>query len=124
MASTMSNTTPTTLFEPQRYDFTRQRLFPGFDGKFCKIQPSIATDGHGTALLGFQKLLLTGSDVFYGQFISKSVDGGRTWSEPVEQTALADTWEGDIRVAHYATIRHAACRSTSARRARGTEARS
>ena len=91
-----------------RYDFTRQRLFPGFDGKFCKIQPSIATDGHGTALLGFQKLLLTGSDVFYGQFISKSVDGGRTWSEPAEQTALADTWEGDIRVAHYATIRHAA----------------
>ena len=27
---------------------------------------TIATDGHGTALLGFQKLLLTGSDVFYG----------------------------------------------------------
>ena len=91
-----------------RYDFTRQRLFPGFDGKFCKIQPSIATDGHGTALLGFQKLLLTGSDVFYGQFLSKSADGGRTWSEPVAQTALADTWEGDIRVARYATIRHAA----------------
>ena len=65
-------------------DFTRQRIFPGFDGRLCKIQPSIATDGKGTTLLGFQKLLLTGSDVFYGQFLSKSVDDGKTWSEPVE----------------------------------------
>ena len=48
MASTMSNTTPTTLFEPQRYDFTRQRLFPGFDGKFCKIQPKIRRLRRGT----------------------------------------------------------------------------
>jgi hypothetical protein len=104
----MSSLNPTTLFEPQRYDFTRQRLFPGFDGKLCKIQPSIATDGKGTALLGFQKLLLTGSDVFYGQFLSKSVDGGRTWSEPVEQTALADTWENGMRTARYATVRYAA----------------
>ena len=91
-----------------RYDFTRQRLFPGFDGKFCKVQPSIATNGHGTALLGFQKLLLTGSDVFYGQFLSKSADGGMTWSEPVEQAALADTWEGDTRVARTATLHYAA----------------
>ena len=92
----------------QRWDFTRQRLFPGFDGKFCKIQPSVACDGSGTALLGFQKLLLTGSDVFYGQFLSKSTDGGRTWGEPVEQTALADTWEDGFRVARCATVRHAA----------------
>ncbi len=90
----------------QRWDFTRQRLFPGFDGKLCKIQPSIASDGRGTALLGFQKLLLTGSDVFYGQFLSKSVDGGRTWSDPVEQKALADIWEDGFRVARYATVRH------------------
>ena len=92
----------------QEFDFTRQRLFPGFDGKLCKIQPSIATDGRGVALLGFQKLLLTGSDVFYGQYLSKSADGGRTWSEPVVQEALADTWEDGFRVARYATIRHSA----------------
>ena len=104
----MSNLNTTPLFEPQRYDFTRQRLFPGFDGKFCKIQPAIATDGKGTVLLGFQKLLLTGSDVFYGQFLSKSVDGGRTWSAPVEQTALADTWENGMRTARYAMVRYAA----------------
>ena len=47
------------------YDFTRQRLFPGFDGRLCKMQPTIAMDGKGTALLAYQRLLLTGSDVFY-----------------------------------------------------------
>ena len=56
-------------------------LFPGFDGKFCKMQPTVATDWKGTALLTFQRLLLTGSDVFYGEFVSKSSDGGLTWSE-------------------------------------------
>ena len=89
------------------FSFSRQRLFPGFDGNLCKVQPSIATDGKGVAILGFQKLLLSGSDVFYGQFLSKSVDGGRTWSEPVEQTALADTHENGLRVARYATVRYA-----------------
>lgn len=89
------------------FSFSRQRLFPGFDGKLCKIQPSIATDGKGVAILGFQKLLLSGCDVFYGQFLSKSVDGGMTWSEPVEQAALADTHENGLRVAHYATVRYA-----------------
>lgn len=89
--------------------FTRQRLFPGFDGKLCKVQPSIATDGKGLAILAFQKLLLSGSDVFYGQFMSRSVDGGRTWSEPREMTSLKDgRTEDGMRVARYATVYHAA----------------
>ena len=90
------------------FAFTRQKLFPGFDGRLCKVQPMVASDGRGTALLSFQKLLLTGSDVFYGQYVSKSVDGGRTWGEPVEQTALADTREDGHRVAHYATVYYSA----------------
>ena len=90
------------------YDFTRQRLFPGFDGRLCKIQPTIATDGKGTALLAYQRLLLTGSDVFYGQFMSRSTDGGKTWSEPVELAALKDTHENGYRVARYATVRYSA----------------
>ena len=88
------------------YDFTRQRLFPGFDGKLCKVQPTIATDGKGTALLAFQRLLLTGSDVFYGQFMSKTSDHGNTWGEPAELTVLKDTWENGYRVARYATIHY------------------
>ena len=90
------------------YTFTRQRLFPGFDGKYCKVQPTIATDGKGTALLAYQKLLLTGSDVFYGQYMSRSTDGGRTWSEPVALTALKDTREGAFRVTRYATVHYSA----------------
>ena len=93
------------------YDFTRQRLFPGFDGRFCKIQPTIATDGKGTALLAFQRLLLSGSDVFYGQFMCKSADGGKTWSDPVEMTALKDTRENGFRVARYATIHYSRANS-------------
>ena len=88
------------------YDFTRQRLFPGFDGRLCKIQPTIAFDGKGNALLAFQRLLLSGMDVFYGQFMSKSEDGGRTWSAPVEMTALRDTQENGYRVARYGTVRY------------------
>ena len=93
------------------YDFTRRRLFPGFDGRLCKVQPTIASDGKGTALLAFQRLLLAGSDVFYGQFMSKSVDGGETWSDPVELTALKDTYENGYRVARYATVHYSAANS-------------
>lgn len=91
---------------PIAYDFTRQRLFPGFDGKTCKIAPEIATDGKGVALLSWQNLLLTGSDVFYGQYLTRSTDGGRTWGEPQVQTALADTREGKLRVCHCAHVHY------------------
>lgn len=80
------------------FDYERQRLFPGYDGKTCKVIPSIATDGE-TVLLGYQHLLLTGSDVFYDKFIVKSTDGGKTWGEPKVQSALKDRWTGDIRTA-------------------------
>lgn len=86
------------------YDFTRQRLFPGFDGKTCKIQPSVATDGKGTVLLAWQNLLLTGSDVFYGESMCRSTDGGKTFSQPVDQKVFADTWEGKIRTAYYGKV--------------------
>jgi len=85
---------------------TRQRLFPGFDGKMCKIQPSVATDGEGLAVMGFQKLLLTGSDVFFGQYLTRSADGGRTWSEPRLAEALHDTHENGLRVSRYATVHY------------------
>ena len=97
---------PVAPLEKKNPHFSRQRLFPGFDGKFCKIQPSIATDGKGTAILGFQKLLLSGCDVFYGQYLSKSSDGGKTWSEPVKQAVLEDTAEHGCRVARYGTVRY------------------
>lgn len=89
------------------FRLSRERLMPGFDGKYCKIQPNVATDWKGTALLTYQRLLLSGSDVFYGQFIAKSSDGGRTWSEPKEIALFRDTQEDGCRVARYANVRYA-----------------
>ena len=81
--------------------YSRQQLFPGFDGKTCKVQPSVATDGKGTVLLTWQNLLLAGSDVFYGESMAKSGDGGRTFSPGIAQPVLESTWEGGIRTAYY-----------------------
>jgi len=89
--------------EPE-YSFTRQRLFSGFDGKTCKVVPYVATDGEGTVLMCWDKLLLSGCDVFLGIYMAKSADGGKTWSEPILQEALADTREGDLRVARSAGV--------------------
>ena len=92
----------------QKATFERRRLFPGFDGRFCKVQPAVASDGRGTALLTYQRLLLSGSDVFYGQFISKSTDGGKTWSEPKEITSLVDEWKGKRRITRYGNPHYSA----------------
>ena len=91
---------------PDQVSYSRQRLFSGFDGKTCKIQPSIATDGAGTVLLSWQNLLLTGSDVFYGESMAKSTDGGKTFGPGVDQKIFADTWEGKIRTTYYGTVNY------------------
>ena len=91
---------------PDEVSYSRQRLFSGFDGKTCKIQPSIATDGSGTVLLAWQNLLLTGSDVFYGESMAKSTDGGKTFAPGVDQKIFADTWEGKIRTTYYGTVNY------------------
>ena len=88
------------------YDFTRTRLFSGFDGKMCKMSPSIATDWEGTILISYAHLLLTGSDVFYGQDMYKSEDNGQIWKIVRKSKSLKETWDGDLRVdyraaAHY-----------------------
>jgi len=83
---------------PVPYDFTRQRLFPGWDGKMSKSCPAVATDGKGTALMTWQMLQVSGSDVFKGMYMTKSTDGGRTWGEPKRMTALTERRDGKRRV--------------------------
>ena len=56
----------------------------------CAAQPSIATDGSGTVLLTWQNLLLTGSDVFYGESMARSTDNGRTFAPGRDQHLDAD----------------------------------
>lgn len=86
--------------------FTRQRIFPGFDGKFCKICPGIGTDGGTNVFLTYRHLLLTGCDVFYGTYLSRSPDGGRTWNAPVELKGIADVHKDGVRTAFCAGARY------------------
>lgn len=86
---------------------TRNRLFPGFDGKFCKMSPNIATDWNGNAILTYGMLLLSGSDVFFGTYVTKSTDGGDTWCEPKKVESIKDEYVGDVRVSYAAGIRYA-----------------
>ena len=87
------------------YSFAAEAVFPGYDGTTCKVQPKIATDG-ANSFLFYQKLLLGGSDVFTGQYIAKSTDGGQTWGTPKLSTVMVDTTERGKRVSHYAQIIH------------------
>ncbi len=59
----------------------RKRLFSGFDGTFCKVDPKIAQNGDETAIF-YSMLLLSGSDVFYECCVSLSHDGGKTFPPP------------------------------------------
>ncbi len=61
--------------------YERQKLFTGFDGKFCKVNPSIIKD-ENRAIILYTMLDLGGSDVFHDTYIAKSTDGGNTFSEP------------------------------------------
>ena len=64
------------------FDYYRDRMFPGFDGKYCKICPHIACDGKDQAYMFYSMLYLGGSDVFHDTYVVKSTDGGMTFGEP------------------------------------------
>ena len=94
------------LGEACQVTLSRATHFSGYDGKWCKVQPSVATDGKGLALMTWQMLRLTGSDVFSGEFMAKSTDGGMSFSAGVEQNVLADSWDGKIRTAFYGSVHY------------------
>ena len=78
------------------YEFTRQRIMPGFDGKTCKVVPSIGTDGK-TTLLTYSMNSLQGADVTVDFYMAKSTDGGKSFSEPITQSGLSDTYDNGVR---------------------------
>jgi hypothetical protein len=67
-------------------------LSHGYDGKMCWVHPRAGIvphpDGPPSVILTMQKLLLTGSDVFYALNDMRSDDLGHTWTGPTEH---ADT---------------------------------
>jgi len=72
------------------YDLKLEAIHRGFDGRYCWVHARAgAIPGRAPrVVLTMQKLLLTGSDVFYALNEMRTDDGGRRWSGPVEHATL------------------------------------
>jgi hypothetical protein len=68
------------------FEIQLDRVHRGYDGKTCWVHPRAgAIPGAApSVVLTMQKLLLTGSDVFYALNEMRSDDFGKTWSGPRE----------------------------------------
>lgn len=67
----------------------------GYDRQTCWVQTRAGLLPPDGVVMTTQKLRLTGSDIFYAIHSCHSEDGGRTWSEPVEQAAFAPRYRED-----------------------------
>jgi len=79
------------LFAPalaQDFDIKLEKVRSGYDGTMCWVHARAgivpAAKGPPSVVLTMQKLLLTGSDVFYALNEMRTGDMGKTWSGPVE----------------------------------------
>jgi hypothetical protein len=70
----------------QNYRVQLDVVSQGYDGKTCWVHPRAGTipGAVPTVVLTMQKLLLTGSDVFYALNELRTGDLGKTWSGPFE----------------------------------------
>jgi dienelactone hydrolase len=85
--------------ESEKLSFQIQRVsaHSGFDGETCWVHArggAIPPGASGNAtdsplvIMTMQKLLLSGSDVFYALNETRSVDNGQTWSKPVQRDSF------------------------------------
>lgn len=79
---------PTKLLDSNLLTITPKIIFEGFDGTTCRVHARCAKIPNGDAVLTSQKLLLSGSDVFYGIESSISKDNGDSWTPFEEQKGL------------------------------------
>ena len=79
-----------------KFSYSREKMFPGFDGKECKIYPQITCTENNLAFLTYCMLLLSGSDVFNDSYIANSTDGGATFAAP-EKLPRLETYANGIR---------------------------
>ncbi|MFK5921785.1 MAG: sialidase family protein [Verrucomicrobiota bacterium] len=76
------------------YDIELLVARQGFDKKMCWVHARAGAipgkdGGMPTAVMTLQKLMLSGSDVFYALNEMRSTDGGLTWTEPKEHPSFA-----------------------------------
>jgi hypothetical protein len=79
------------------YDIQLETISSGYDGKTCWVHSRAGTipGERPVVVLTMQKLLLTGSDVFYALNEMRTDDLGTTWSGPTEHTTLGRREEGN-----------------------------
>ncbi len=82
------------------YAVELQAVRSGFDRKMCWVHARVGVipGEKELAVMTTQKLLLSGSDVFYALHEARSDDLGRTWSDLVRQNTLARRRLGDIEI--------------------------
>ena len=73
-----------------------QEIETGFRGERCFVHArgAVSPDGR-EIIITTQPLRLSGCDVFYGLHMLRSTDGGKSWSEIVEQPELRRRACGD-----------------------------
>lgn len=76
--------------EPVRFDIKVEAIHGGFDKETCWVHPRAGTipGEHPIVVLTMQKLLLSGSDIFYALNEMRTDDLGATWSGPTEHANL------------------------------------
>ncbi len=85
------------------YEVQLETITSGFDAETCWVHarpgaiPGIGKDGMPAVVVTMQKLLLSGSDIFYALNDMRTDDMGATWEGPVEHETLGRQSEpGDI----------------------------
>lgn len=79
----------TLALRAQDFEIKLEKVRSGYDGETCWVHARagiVPSKAGPSVVLTMQKLLLTGSDVFYALSEMRSDDAGRTWSGPVEHT--------------------------------------
>lgn len=59
------------------------RIPTDYKGEYCFTHARAALRPDGFGIMTTQPLRLSGSDIFYGMYMLKTYDGGKSWSEPV-----------------------------------------
>lgn len=81
----------------QPFSYTRNILLEGYDGNTCRIDGLAFTTPDQRTHICYRHILLDGSDVFVGNYVISSSDGGKTFSEPQKFDPMPDTYENGIR---------------------------
>ena len=77
------------------FDVELTTISSGYDRKTCWVHPRGGVVPPSTAVITMQKLLLTGTDVFYALNEMRTDDLGSTWKGPVRHETLARRHRSD-----------------------------